>query len=472
MPTAREAVRFIPLSAFLLDVVLIGGTALLATYLRQILPVFEPPRGVTESVRLVAPLLVAGWLLAIWFAGGYRIHLFGAGASEFKRILNASLASAGLLGVGCYLFNVELSRGFFFLLFALGAPALLLGRGALRLTMHRARRRGSLLHRVLIAGDARHVDEIAAVFRRERWLGYNIIGALLPQVDREETAAGVPVLGRADRVTSVALECGADIVFLAQGAIGSSNDMRELAWELEHEEVQVVVAPSITDISSDRVRMRPVAGLPLVHIDPPTAQEASRWGKRLFDMLGSAVLIVLFSPLFAVAALQIKRHDGGPVLFRHARIGREGREFPCLKFRTMVVDAEQRLDALQAETGQDALLFKMKADPRITRPGVWLRRFSVDELPQLFNVLRGEMSLVGPRPQVAEEVALYSGGMHRRLSVRPGMTGLWQVSGRNDLSLEEAIRLDIYYVDNWSMLQDLQIVGRTVGAVLRSRGAY
>jgi exopolysaccharide biosynthesis polyprenyl glycosylphosphotransferase len=470
--SARDAVRLLPLSALVVDLALIGGTALLATYLRQILPFFEPPRGVSESVQIVGPLLVVGWVLAIWAAGGYRVHLFGAGTSEYKRVLNASLATSGLLGVGCYLFSFQLSRGFFFLTFAIGVPLLILGRASLRSLIHRARRRGALLHQVLIAGDAAHVDEIAQVFSRESWLGYQVIGALLPEDDRDETDAGIRVLGRADHITSVAIEQGADIVFLAQGATGSPQAMRQIAWELEHEDVQVIVAPSITDVSSERVSIRPVAGLPLVHLESPTAQEASRWGKRLFDVLGSVCLLVLCSPLFLIAAFQIRRYDGGPILFRHTRIGRDGREFPCLKFRTMVIDAEHQIHALQDEAGQEALLFKLKDDPRITRPGRWLRRFSVDELPQLFNVLRGEMSLVGPRPQVASEVAQYSGGMHRRLSVRPGMTGLWQVSGRNDLSLEEAARLDIYYVDNWSMLQDLTILARTVGAVLQSRGAY
>lgn len=473
-PLARDALRLLPRAALVIDLVMIGCSALLATYLRQILPVFEPPRGVTESVKLVGPLMVPGWLAAIWFAGGYRIHLFGAGTSEFKRVLNASLATTGLVGVGCYLFNFELSRGFFFLAFAIGVPLLLTGRLLLRAGIHRARRRGRLLHRVLIVGDSAHVDDIALVLRRESWLGYHVFGALLPEGDpaTDETDTGIPVLGPVDAVTTIAKEGGADIVFLAQGAMGSAAGMRELAWELEGEDVQLVVAPTVTDVSSERVSIRPVAGLPLVHIDPPTAQEASRWGKRAFDVLGSAALITLLAPLLLFVALQIKLHDGGPVLFRHIRIGRERREFGCLKFRTMVIDAEARITQLQQETGQEALLFKMKDDPRITGPGRWLRRFSVDELPQLINVLLGDMSLVGPRPQVAAEVAMYEGGMHRRLNVRPGMTGLWQVSGRNDLSLEEAARLDLYYVDNWSMLQDVMIVGRTVGAVLRSRGAY
>jgi exopolysaccharide biosynthesis polyprenyl glycosylphosphotransferase len=233
-----------------------------------------------------------------------------------------------------------------------------------------------------------------------------------------------------------------------------------------------VVAPSVTDVSSERVRIRPVGGLPLMHLDAPRSTDASRIGKRLFDVAGSLALIIAFSPIFLFASLRIVLHDRGPVLFRQTRIGRDGEEFTCLKYRTMVTNADELIARMQAETGESALLFKMKDDPRITKPGTWLRRYSIDELPQLFNVLRGDMSLVGPRPQVAREVALYNGPMSRRLRVRPGMTGLWQVSGRSELSIEEAIRLDLYYVDNWSMLQDISILGRTVGAVFGSRGAY
>jgi exopolysaccharide biosynthesis polyprenyl glycosylphosphotransferase len=234
----------------------------------------------------------------------------------------------------------------------------------------------------------------------------------------------------------------------------------------------VIVAPSVTDVARERVRIRPVGGLPLVHIDPPSAARASRWGKRTFDFVGSLGLIMLMSPVFFWAALQIKLHDRGPVFFRQNRIGKNGDEFSCLKFRTMVTNAEERLAELHRHTGHTVGLFKMKDDPRVTSPGRWLRRYSMDELPQLLNVLRGQMSLVGPRPPLPSEVAHYSEDTRRRLRVRPGMTGLWQVSGRSDLSWAEAVRLDLYYVDNWSMLQDLSILGKTFGAVVRSRGAY
>jgi exopolysaccharide biosynthesis polyprenyl glycosylphosphotransferase len=248
--------------------------------------------------------------------------------------------------------------------------------------------------------------------------------------------------------------------------------MRTLVWQLERHPVHVVVAPSVTDVSRERIRIQPVGGLPLVHIDPPRAIGATRRAKRFFDVLSAAALILAFAPVFVVTALCVRLHDGGPVLFRQTRIGRDGRTFDCLKFRTMIVDADARLAELHVREGYHEGLFKMKDDPRVTRPGAWLRRYSLDELPQLFNVLRGDMSLVGPRPPLPVEVAHYNDAARRRLHVRPGMTGLWQVSGRSDLAWPEAIRLDLYYVDNWSMLQDMSILAKTVGAVLGSRGAY
>ncbi|GCD90680.1 sugar transferase [Nocardioides sp. LS1] len=471
--TPSRALRYLPATAFVLDLAVMLGIGTVAILGRAHLAVFDNATDVSSSLRVAGPLMMVGWLLAISTAGGYTRNVFGAGTDEYRRVLNASLVAAGLAGVGCYLAKFSLSRGFFVLAFALGIPALILGRSLLRRAVHQARRRGALQQRVLIAGSRSHIDEIASVLRREPWLGYHVVGALTPAYDlSEETKSGIPVLGHTDEATEVVKEAGVDVIFFAGGGVGSASQMRKFVWEVEQHDVQVVVAPSVTDISSERIRVRPVGGLPLMHIDPPTAIDASRIGKRVFDMVGSLALLLVFAPLFLLTALRVKGHDGGPVLFRQTRIGRDGREFGCLKFRTMVTDAEELLARLHAEHGHGEGLFKLKEDPRITGPGQWMRRFSIDELPQLVNVLRGEMSLVGPRPPLPREVATYDDDTHRRLRVRPGMTGLWQVSGRSDLSWSEAVRLDLYYVDNWSMLQDLTILSKTVGAVFSSRGAY
>lgn len=471
-PPSR-ALRYLPATALALDLAIVAAAAVLAVWGRKRLPIFQNSADVSSSLVVVGPLVVLAWLLLIAARGGYRKDVFGAGTDEYKRVLNASLLTAGLLGVGCYLAKFQLSRGYFLLLFVVGFPTLILGRLLLRRAVQRARRQGRLRLRVVISGLPSHIDEVAGVLAREAWLGYHVVGALVPADEElEQTESGIPVVGSCEFATSAVRDLGADVIFFASGALTSSTDLRRIAWDLEKENVQVVVAPRVTDISGERVRIRPVGGLPLMHIDPPRSTDASRWGKRVFDLLGTAALIVAFSPVLAFAALSIKLHDRGPVLFTQTRIGRDGYPFTCYKFRTMVVNAESLVASLQSEVGQQALLFKMKDDPRITKPGSWLRRYSVDELPQLFNVLLGSMSLVGPRPQVAQEVALYEGSMGRRLRVRPGMTGLWQVSGRNDLTIDEAIRLDLYYVDNWSMLQDLSILARTFGAVVGRRGAY
>ena len=452
--------RALPLTALSIDVAVMVGIGLIAIVGRRELDIFTSSASVESSVTVAGPLIIAGWIATIALTGGYKRDLFGAGTDEYRRVFNASVIAAGLSGVGCYLAKYDLSRGFFLLAFGAGIPALLVGRLLLRRAVQQARKHGSLRQRVLIAGSRSHVDEIAAVLRRETWLGYEVVGALTPEYDvAEETASGVPVLGNTTDATHMVGAARADVIFFAGGSVGASSQFRNSLWELERHDVQVIVAPSVTDISGERINIRPVAGLPLIHIDPPTWSDASRWGKRTFDLVGSAVLIAAFLPLLLFIAAQ-------------TRTGKDGREFACLKFRTMVVDAEEKLAALQQEIGFSGGLFKLQDDPRVTSPGKWLRRFSLDELPQLLNVLRGEMSLVGPRPPLPHEVEAYDARTSRRLHVRPGMTGLWQVSGRSDLTWAETVRLDLYYVDNWSMLQDLSILGRTVGAVLGSRGAY
>jgi exopolysaccharide biosynthesis polyprenyl glycosylphosphotransferase len=465
--------RALPVTALTIDVAVMIGIGLIAIVGRRELDIFTSSASVESNVTVAGPMIILGWIATIALTGGYKRELFGAGTDEYRRVFNASVIAAGLSGVGCYLAKYDLSRGFFLLAFGAGIPALLGGRLLLRRAVQQARKRGSLRQRVLIAGSRSHIDEIAAVLRRETWLGYEVVGALTPEYDlAEETGSGVPVLGNTSDATQLVCTARADVIFFAGGSVGASSQFRNSLWELERHDVQVVVAPSVTDISSERIRIRPVAGLPLIHVDPPTWSDASRWGKRTFDVVGSLALILAFTPLLVFAALSVWLHDRGPISFYQTRIGRNGEKFACRKFRTMVVDAEARLGGLHAQTGYTEGLFKMERDPRVTAPGRWLRRYSIDELPQLFNVLAGEMSLVGPRPPLPLEVEKYDVSTHRRLHVRPGMTGLWQVSGRSDLTWEEAVRLDLYYVDNWSMVQDLAILARTLGAVISPRGAY
>ncbi len=471
-PSSRS-LRLVPFFLVLLDVVVIAAGSGLASFIDSSMPMFDADAADNLASRTMGPVLTLGWVLVIALGGGYRKQVLGGGSDEYKRVLNATLAYTGLLALILLVAEADVSRGFFLLLFVLGLPSLLLSRWGARNLLHRARSAGHLGLPVLIAGSPEHVDEIHGVLDRSRWLGYRVVGAVTPPGDASHTVGGVPVVGTTDDLSTAALQADAQLILFAGGSSTSAQDLQEKVWQVEERGIGVVVAQSATGIiMSDRASFRPVGGLPLMHLGAPAWAQATRIGKRTFDVVGATTLLVAFSPLFLFIALRIKLHDRGQVFFQQSRVGRQGVPFRCAKFRTMVPNAEELLAALHAETGYDGGLFKMEADPRITKPGRWLRRFSFDELPQLWNVVRGDMSLVGPRPPLPHEVARYDVAARRRLHVRPGMTGLWQVSGRSDLSWEHAIRLDLYYVDHWSMLQDLHILWRTLGVVILGRGAY
>nr|WP_235206438.1 sugar transferase [Actinomadura madurae] len=289
---------------------------------------------------------------------------------------------------------------------------------------------------------------------------------------RGRRGGGLPVLGDFGQAAVVADRIGADSVAVLACPEMDGVALRRLAWQIERNDVELVVAPALMDVTGPRISIRPVSGLPLLHVEHPELDGGRKVLKGLFDRVAALAGIVLLSPLMALIAVLIKLSGNGPVLFRQTRVGRGGREFTVLKFRTMVQDAEARRLELLAANENDGVLFKIREDPRVTAVGRRLRRYSLDELPQLFNVLRGEMSLVGPRPPLPEEVAQYGGDVYRRLVVKPGLTGLWQVSGRSDLSWEESVRLDLRYVDNWTLALDLQIMWKTWSAVVRGSGAY
>jgi exopolysaccharide biosynthesis polyprenyl glycosylphosphotransferase len=273
-------------------------------------------------------------------------------------------------------------------------------------------------------------------------------------------------------VASVVDRFHADTVAVLACPEMNGTRLRELAWDLEKTGTEMCVASALLDVAGPRTTIRPVAGLPLLHVDHAELTGGKQLIKGLFDKVSATLALILLAPLFMVIALAIGVSDHGPVFFRQTRTGRDGKPFRLWKFRTMVVDAESRKAQLLADNDGHGALFKMRRDPRVTRVGAWLRRWSLDELPQLFNVLLGDMSLVGPRPALPVEVAEYGNHMLRRLAVKPGITGLWQVSGRSDLSWDEAERLDVRYVENWSLALDLQILWKTLSAVTRGSGAY
>jgi exopolysaccharide biosynthesis polyprenyl glycosylphosphotransferase len=467
-------IRLVLFITAVLDLMVIVVAVILGWDLRVAFDVFDPSS--TDAAELIAastPWLIGTWLLALVLQGGYSTRHFGAGSDEWRAVLSASAVTVGVVAMTCYLLQLPLSRGFLLFTFALGTPLLLAERFTVRKIVHRMRRNGRLLHRVIAVGGPTGINEVVDSLGRAQYVGYRVVGACVPDgVEADHEQFPVPVLGTVDETRRLCAEQGADTVLVTRGGYSTSRELRRLAWALEGSAIDLVVVPSLTDVAGPRIHMRPVAGLPLLHLEEPQAGEAGGLLKRTFDLVVGGIALLLLSPLMLVIALLIRLEDHGPILYRQGRVGRDTQAFQCLKFRSMTVDAERLEAGLRDAAGHSGALWKMEKDPRITRIGAFIRRYSIDELPQLLNVVRGEMSLVGPRPQQPWEVETYTDYEGRRLRVRPGMTGLWQVSGRSQLSFDEAIRLDLYYVDNWSMTTDLVIIAKTVRAVLGSAGAY
>jgi exopolysaccharide biosynthesis polyprenyl glycosylphosphotransferase len=284
--------------------------------------------------------------------------------------------------------------------------------------------------------------------------------------------AGVPVVGDLDGTAKVVRNLGASTVAVLSCPEMDGIKLRTLAWELEKTGTDLYVAPALLDVAGPRTTIRAAAGLTLLHVDHPQLSGPRQVLKDLFDRSMAVLVLLVFSPLMLGIALAIRLTDKGPALFTQVRVGKDGHPFKIYKFRTMVVDAEARLAEIRQRNEFDGVLFKIRKDPRITAIGARLRKWSLDELPQLINVLRGDMSLVGPRPALPEEAAVYADHVRRRLVVKPGLTGMWQVNGRSDLSWEETVRLDLRYVENWSFALDLQIMWKTFSVIFRGAGAY
>jgi exopolysaccharide biosynthesis polyprenyl glycosylphosphotransferase len=460
---------------WLQDLAVISACAVLAPAISSRLP-----GGLAEDGGIAVSalaLIVTAWSILLAVNGGYRSRQWGFGGNEDNRVLMASLETFALLATGLYLTRSDLPRSWVLGLFLLAVPAIIISRRIARAVIHHLRAAGVGARRVLLVGAPVAITRLKAVLQRERWLGLAAVGGLHPgeRLDGAPARGGLPDIGAVDigAVVDAINDLEADLVIFCDGAFHEGGQFNELARRLEGHDVQLVVVPALSDISARRIAMVPVAGLPLVFVEKPYAQRASSRAKRVFDMVVAGGILILAAPLMAIAAILIKVEDGGPIFFRQERVGRDGHPFTMLKLRSMVCGAEQllALEGLRPDDG-DGILFKMRVDPRVTRVGRFIRRYSIDELPQLLNVISGDMSIVGPRPALPREVAKYAPTVLRRLDVRPGITGLWQVSGRSDLSWEDTVRLDLYYVDNWSMSQDATILLRTARAVIRSTGAY
>jgi exopolysaccharide biosynthesis polyprenyl glycosylphosphotransferase len=427
------------------------------------------------SYGFVGLLIATGWTLTLQVVGARAPLVYGEGTAEYGRVLSGSVFCFGILAIVAVLVKADFARGYVLISFPLGTLSLLVGRWVWRQWLSIKRRQGLYSVRSVVIGDADAVKTVVRELSRRDVSGYRVeaIGLDDPDdADDELSGIGVPIVAMRDTIAAMRGTLS-DSVIVAGGNGVSDEFLRSLSWEMEPND-SLILTPVLLDVAGPRIATRPVAGLNLVHVETPRFSGPKAATKRTMDVLGSAFgLVVLLVP-FAVIGLAIRATSKGPVFYRHERIGHAGQPFRVWKFRSMVVDAdklEAELHAMQ-DAGNE-VQFKLKDDPRVTRIGRWMRRTSVDELPQLINVLTGSMSLVGPRPHVQAEVDQYTDDQRvRRLMVRPGITGLWQVSGRSDLSWDESIRLDLYYVENWSVFGDLQLLFRTVRAVLRGKGAY
>ncbi|WP_239076455.1 sugar transferase [Actinocatenispora rupis] len=430
-----------------------------------------------QGYLALAALLPAVWALVLGFAQAYdKRHLF-VGTAEYQRVLRAGVTLAAGLTFVSYAADIRLARGYVVIVLPLTVLATVVVRFALRKRLHRARSRGRHLRRVVVMGHRRAVADLCRQLRRERYHGLEVVGACVPERRPRPTLGpvpdlGVPVYGTFADAPEAVTVAGADTVVVLSCPELDGVALRRLGWQLERDDVDLIVASALIDVAGGRTTIRPVDGLPMLHVEHARLRGSRRVAKEIVDRCGAALLLVGLAPLLAAVALLIRADSPGPALFRQPRVGRGGALFDIVKFRTMYTDAEARLAELRGANEGAGVLFKMRDDPRVTRVGRYLRRFSLDELPQLVNVLAGQMSLVGPRPPLPAEVAEYPEDMLRRLVVKPGLTGLWQVSGRSDLPWEEAIRLDLRYVENWSLSLDLVILLRTVTAVVRTSGAY
>ncbi|HEX6955268.1 MAG TPA: sugar transferase [Agromyces sp.] len=425
------------------------------------------------SYAVVSAILAAGWFLALGLFATRDRNIVGAGTSEYRRIADASIRVFAVLAILAFLLRSEVGRAYVLVALPVGLALLLVGRWAWRKWLLRQRLAGRFLHRAILMGERQKSTHVAEQIARDGVTGIQIVGAITEHGgSSHDLAPGIPVLGDYTSLDRVLRDARADTVVFTGADTIDPRGMRELGWQLERTSTNLVVAPALTDVAGPRIHARPVAGLPLIQVDYPVFTGQKYATKRAFDLVVGALLLVLLSPLFLLITIAVRRDSPGPAIFSQERVGLNGEHFHMLKFRSMVVDAESHLPTLLDRTDGNGVLFKMRSDPRVTRVGAVLRRYSLDELPQLINVLRGEMSLVGPRPPLASEVERYDDWARRRLLVRPGITGLWQTQGRSDLSWDDSVRLDLYYVENWSLTGDIVILYRTARAVVRAQGAY
>jgi exopolysaccharide biosynthesis polyprenyl glycosylphosphotransferase len=437
--------------------------------------VLQLPNAHFNEIKSVVLVLGAGigWPIAVAISHGYERGKIGVGGDEPRAVLHAVILGIAAGAVPSAVTDRPGVVALCTMAVPIAGAVSLVVRYCARKYLHYQQRAGRHVRKVIVVGSTYTVGDLTAVLTREPHSGMHVVGVCVPQADVARAhAVGLPVIGDLEQVPQLIHSYSADAVAVAGGDPTRHNYLRELSWALEGSSVEILVHPGLVEVAGPRMHIRPHVGLPLLHVEQPHFTGPRRFVKRATDIVLTSFGLVVVSPIMTAIAMAIKLSDGGPVIFRQIRVGHDGSAFTMYKFRSMHINAEERLAELKAQNPNMGTMFKMEDDPRITRVGKFLRKFSLDELPQLFNVLRGSMSLVGPRPPLPSEVDSYEDHARRRLLVTPGLTGLWQVSGRSLLSWEETVRLDLRYVENWTLTLDLLIMWRTLFAVIAKRGAY
>ena len=476
----------------LTDAAVVVAAAIAAFTLDAALPAGSTGHPGLVRAAAVPAVVAVVWIAALAVEGSYDRRIVGRDLTEYRRVLGATWTSASLVVLVAWLTAFAEARDVLVqaVAFPLGLAGLIASRYAWREWVLRNRRRGAgYMTPVLVVGHRERAERVIRLLNDSPEQGLVVVGACLPAdetsddgmpPDRTRTrdtvpgdeVGGVPVLGDLSRVGEAAALVRASAVAVSTSGQITTEVVRRLGWQLERVGVDLILTTELADVEASRVTVAPTSGISLLHVAPPRFAGHRFRVKRAVDWVLAALLALLALPVLVGVGLAVALTSRGGLFYLSERVGRGGRIFRMIKFRTMRVGADREVPALAEGNDAAGPLFKMRTDPRITRVGRVLRRYSLDELPQLFNVLCGHMSLVGPRPALPHEVAAYEERMRRRLLVKPGMTGMWQVSGRSDLPWDEAVRLDVYYAENWTPFLDLLILARTVRAVVSGRGAY
>ena len=426
--------------------------------------------GVGAPTRDFGLLLIgAPFVVLAIFASGhlYEAYRF-APAEEFRRIILAVSASIAVVMLLSFWLKADLSRAWVGTSWALALLFALTARRLWHARFGHLRERGTLAFRTVVVGTNDEAERLLDIMSRPAF-GFRPIGVVA--TDERPRDLGLPLFGSIEELREILTGSGAECVFVASSAVGP-EDMQAIAKAVRLAGVEVRITATLPDVLASRLTVQPMGGLTALSLQPVRLSGGQVVAKFTFDILMSGLLLVLLSPLLLGIAIAVKITSPGPVLYRQRRIGLRGKPFTMMKFRTMRSGTDREVGVLRATHRVDDVMFKLRDDPRITRVGRWLRRFSLDELPQLFNVIKGDMSLVGPRPPLPEEVAQYEDWHFDRLEVPPGITGLWQISGRSDLTFDECVQLDVFYIENWSLTYELYILGKTIPVLLSQRGAY